>query len=895
MARVRTVSVRVTAEVSDLEKKLRSVQKTLSKTGEKFKSVGASLTKAITVPLAGVATAAGFAINAASDLGETQSKVGELFGESANKINEWATTAATAFGQSKQQAMDAAANFAIFGSSAGLAGNELVTFSTDMTELASDLASFNNTSPEEAINAIGSALRGEAEPLRKYGVLLDDATMRQTAMRMGLIKTTKDALTPQQKVLAAQRLILQQTGSAQGDFTRTSDQLANQQRILSAQLKDTATEAGTALLPIALELAKVFRDKVVPIIQRASEWFKNLSPETVRTAAKIGLVVAAIGPLILGIGIGIKSLGTLITVVKSLGIALQFLAMNPIGLIITGIGLLVAAGIYMYKNWDTVRINFLKIFDAMALGAQTAMSWIKIKVLQGIDLILAGYEKLYGFIPGLGDLISTARSKISNLIDEEKIKQSTRVMKSAMKQASYAVQLQEIKLKKLEGANEDTTKAVQELAEAKEYETEVMNKSVKATEDAAEAQKKLREANIKMLDTLGGAVIKALRDRYTNEEKLQTKSLTKQSNALKRATEDNLRQYNKEYLAKLKVFNAETDAELIALQKQIDAIDGKTDAEEKALKEQEYQTRLTAKQKELSEAESAEEKLKITTELNTMIADRQREHLLESRAAEKESLRLQMDEVRNNAELKREAMELELDEKILHEQELSDAKLKSLDDEMESVKNHFAALTTEEALQAEARLLVLDKNNQEIIDLLETYNADWQNAGQSFGESLLDGLNSKKQSIQSAVNDIMSLVKSAQSAVVPAPSPAQSDGGEKAKSYIVKAGDTLSAIASRLGSSVAKIAGASGVKNVDLIHPGQRLTIPKLATGTNNVPQDMLAMLHKGEGVVPKKYNNNQGNGGPVTIIVEMDGRQIARGTAPHIVREIRLKTGLVF
>lgn len=70
--------------------------------------------------------------------------------------------------------------------------------------------------------------------------------------------------------------------------------------------------------------------------------------------------------------------------------------------------------------------------------------------------------------------------------------------------------------------------------------------------------------------------------------------------------------------------------------------------------------------------------------------------------------------------------------------------------------------------------------------------------------------------------------------------------------------------------------------------------IPRLATGTNNVPQDMFAMLHEGEGVVPKKYNNNQGNGGPVTIIVEMDGRQIAKGSAPHIVREIRLKTGLV-
>ena len=31
--------------------------------------------------------------------------------------------------------------------------------------------------------------------------------------------------------------------------------------------------------------------------------------------------------------------------------------------------------------------------------------------------------------------------------------------------------------------------------------------------------------------------------------------------------------------------------------------------------------------------------------------------------------------------------------------------------------------------------------------------------------------------------------------------------------------------------------------------------IPKLATGTNEVPKDMLAMIHKGEAVVPKKFN----------------------------------------
>ena len=75
-------------------------------------------------------------------------------------------------------------------------------------------------------------MRGEAEPLRQYGVLLDDASLRQAALELGIISTTKNALTPQQKVLAAQALIYQQTGTAQGDFARTSDGLANKTRIL---------------------------------------------------------------------------------------------------------------------------------------------------------------------------------------------------------------------------------------------------------------------------------------------------------------------------------------------------------------------------------------------------------------------------------------------------------------------------------------------------------------------------------------------------------------------------------------------------------------------------------------------------------------------------------------
>ena len=42
----------------------------------------------------------------------------------------------------------------------------------------------------------------------------------------------------------------------------------------------------------------------------------------------------------------------------------------------------------------------------------------------------------------------------------------------------------------------------------------------------------------------------------------------------------------------------------------------------------------------------------------------------------------------------------------------------------------------------------------------------------------------------------------------------------------------------------------------------RRISLPRLATGTNYVPQDTLAMLHQGEAVVPKKFNSEEFFGG---------------------------------
>jgi hypothetical protein len=195
-------------------------------------------------------------ITSASNLQETVNKSNVVFGNAADSVEKFANTASAKFGQSKQQALEAASTFALFGKSAGLAGEDLVGFSTDFVTLASDLASFNNTSPQDAIEAIGAALRGEAEPIRRYNVLLSDAVLKNRALEMKIYDGT-GALTSQQKILATQAEIIAQSDDALGDFARTSDGFANTTKTLTAQLEDLSAAAGTQLLPVMEDLAVI--------------------------------------------------------------------------------------------------------------------------------------------------------------------------------------------------------------------------------------------------------------------------------------------------------------------------------------------------------------------------------------------------------------------------------------------------------------------------------------------------------------------------------------------------------------------------------------------------------------------------------------------------------------
>ena len=274
MAATRKLTVEVLGDA-------KSVLRAFGNIGEEAGNIGGKLVdfgKKAAVAFAGLA-AGGVVIgkqlvDAASDLNEVTSKTEVIFGDAATAVFEFAEGAGSAFGQSERAALDAASTFGTFGKAAGLTGDALSEFSVDLVGLSSDLASFANTTPEEAAQALGAALRGESEPLRRYGVLLDDATLKAKALEMG-IYDGNGSLDAQQKILAANAVIFEQTTDAQGDFARTSEGVANQQRILAAQFENVKARLGQALLPAFASFLGFITDKVIPGVERFVNIFQE--------------------------------------------------------------------------------------------------------------------------------------------------------------------------------------------------------------------------------------------------------------------------------------------------------------------------------------------------------------------------------------------------------------------------------------------------------------------------------------------------------------------------------------------------------------------------------------------------------------------------------------------
>ena len=400
----KTFEVKFTGNTTNLSKSFQKLQRDAGGLG---KSVSAS-SNVMRNALAGISTVAVVrglqsAVMAASNLSESIAKSNTVFGSNAEAIQNWSKTTASSFGVSRQAALEAAGTYGNLFQAFGIGENDAAAMSTSLVQLAADLASFNNTNIDDAILALRSGLSGETEPLKRYGIAINDVRLKEEARRIGLIKDTKGVLPQAIKTQAAYSLIMKDSALAQGDVARTSEGLANQLKFLKAGLEDAKAGFGEALLPAVLNLVNAFNEKLLPAVQRIVDAIKfqgagagiktiateiaNLTSNLQGTAKMLkDLLFAFLGikivlPLVLGLRAAWITVTTTIgatatATVVAAGVMKAALASTGIGLLIVGAGILVGKLIEMRleagatdKTITFMESNGVKSFYVMGRAA----------------------------------------------------------------------------------------------------------------------------------------------------------------------------------------------------------------------------------------------------------------------------------------------------------------------------------------------------------------------------------------------------------------------------------------------------------------------------------------------------------------------------------------------
>lgn len=195
------------------------------------------------------------AVNAASDVEEMQSKFNVVFAELSGQASAFAEVQAEAVGRAVSEYKGYLSSLQDTFVPMGFARDEAFELAKGLSALGVDLASFNNTTDPEAINSLTSALVGNHEAVRKYGVQITEASLKQALLDQGFKGNVANA-SEQQKVLARLSIILRSTSDAQGDAARTAEGFANQSKRLKGELKSLGEDIGKDVLPWITEMTK---------------------------------------------------------------------------------------------------------------------------------------------------------------------------------------------------------------------------------------------------------------------------------------------------------------------------------------------------------------------------------------------------------------------------------------------------------------------------------------------------------------------------------------------------------------------------------------------------------------------------------------------------------------
>lgn len=269
---INSKSEKASTGLDKLKEKLNNITGPLDNSTKRLKKLDKALTglkiAGFTAILSKIGQKLGGFIKETNSYIETLNLFNVSFGELANSASEFANKFSGTLGvdiKDVQQYMSAFYNLA---NGFGVASDKAFLMSKNLTQLSYDLSSFYNISQDDAMKKLKSGLSGEIEPMRALGVALDQATLQETAHRLG-IEQKVSTMTRAQKAQLSYYQIMTQTTKAQGDMSRTLLQPQNALRVLQNEFTQLARAIGSIFLPMLMA--------IIPYVKVVVQWLTVLA------------------------------------------------------------------------------------------------------------------------------------------------------------------------------------------------------------------------------------------------------------------------------------------------------------------------------------------------------------------------------------------------------------------------------------------------------------------------------------------------------------------------------------------------------------------------------------------------------------------------------------------
>lgn len=208
------------------------------------------------------------AIDISSSLTEVENVVRQTFGQYESLINDFAKTSIEKFGMSELSAKQFASRFQAMGTALDIPQGQMAKMSIRLTELAGDMASFYDVSQEDIAKSLQSVFSGTTAPMRRYGIDLTQATLKEWALKQGL-DANISSMTQAQKAMLRYQYVLAHTTNITEDFKRTQDSWHNQITMLRENFKALGAVVGGGLINAFKPFIKVLNAVLQKVISFA--------------------------------------------------------------------------------------------------------------------------------------------------------------------------------------------------------------------------------------------------------------------------------------------------------------------------------------------------------------------------------------------------------------------------------------------------------------------------------------------------------------------------------------------------------------------------------------------------------------------------------------------------